>query len=72
MNVRQVRCPSPRERMDGAFCGAINTIRRQPFTGYWRRLRTRDHRTVLTTGLIDSQNAGLRTEVRISPASLEE
>src|SRR5262245_23724282 len=31
--IPQVRCPGPRERPDGGFCGAINTIRRQPFTG---------------------------------------
>src|SRR5438093_4651080 len=31
--ILQVRGPCPRERTHGGFCGAINTIRREPFTG---------------------------------------
>src|SRR2546426_3557400 len=29
--ILQVRCPCPRERTHGGFCGAIDTIRREPF-----------------------------------------
>src|SRR2546426_4038134 len=37
--ILQVGCPCPRKGTHGGFCGAINTIRRQPFTGDYGRIQ---------------------------------